>query len=251
MKKLLLVLGCSILFFASCTHAGNLQTTTNGQQEAVSQNQAGDNSLTAAKNRVGLKLEYGKAPLIIDKFLPWGMKREILTREYALKHYAKEETKIIPRVVVVHWTAGPTWQSAYQWFYKADRGDGTVNVSSQFLVDRDGSIYRLMPENKLARHIIGYNWCAIGIENVGGVENKEDLTPAQLKADTELIRYLQSKYPTIKFVWGHYQQNAARASGLYLENVPGYQSVKSDPGPKFMRSLRLNLETSGLIFYPE
>ena len=46
-----------------------------------------------------------------------------------------------------------------------------VNVSAHFLVDRDGTIYRLMPETRLARHVIGLNWCAIGIENVGGPES--------------------------------------------------------------------------------
>jgi N-acetylmuramoyl-L-alanine amidase len=107
------------------------------------------------------------APAMVDKFLPWTAERENLTRAYAEKHYSKNITEIVPRAVVVHWTAGPTWQSAWQWFAKAGRGDGTVNVSSQFIVDRDGTIYRLMPETKLARHIIGYNWCAIGIENVG------------------------------------------------------------------------------------
>jgi N-acetylmuramoyl-L-alanine amidase len=84
-------------------------------------------------------------------------------------------------------------------------------LASQFMVDRDGTIYRLMPETALARHIIGYNWCAIGIENVGGANNKkEDLTPAQLKANIKLIRYLHAKYPTIQYVFGHYQQVTAQ-----------------------------------------
>ena len=46
------------------------------------------------------------------------------------------------------------------------------------------------------RHIIGYNWCAIGIENVGGVNGVEDLTDAQLEANVELIKYLHKKYAT-------------------------------------------------------
>ncbi|MBQ6975254.1 MAG: N-acetylmuramoyl-L-alanine amidase [Selenomonadaceae bacterium] len=189
------------------------------------------------------------APNIIDKPVLWNDYREQLTLEYAQKHYGIATTTIEPRAVVVHWTAGPTWESAYYTFYDESRGDGTVNVSSQFIVDRDGTIYRTMPETNLARHVIGYNWCAIGIENVGGVGNVEDLTSAQLQANIELIRYLHEKYPSIEYVFGHYQQVAARASGLYIENVPNYYSIKEDPGEIFMSGLRNALEGDGLKFF--
>ena len=189
---------------------------------------------------------------IIDKPLPWSENRERLTREYAETHYGLSQTEINPQAVVVHWTAGDTWESAYNTFYDETRGDGsgTVNVSSQFIVDRDGTVLRLMPENKLARHAIGYNWCAIGIENVGGAGNVENLTEAQLQANISLIRYLREKYPEIKFVFGHYQQVEARASGLYIEKVQGYYSIKSDPGKIFMQKLKDALESDGFQFFP-
>lgn len=191
------------------------------------------------------------APNIIDKPVLWNDYREQLTLEYAETHYGMSITTIEPRAVVVHWTAGDTWESAYYTFYGETRGDGsgTVNVSSQFIVDRDGTIYRTMPETTLARHVIGYNWCAIGIENVGGVGNVEDLTDEQLQANIELIRYLHEKYPTIEYVFGHYQQVAARESGLYIENVQGYYSIKADPGKIFMNALRNELEGDGLKFF--
>ena len=191
-------------------------------------------------------------PVIVEKFVPWGENRERLTREYAERHYGMSITRIEPQAVVIHWTAGDTWTSAFYTFYDDTRGDGsgTVNVSSQFIVDRDGTIYQIMPDNYLARHVIGYNWCAIGIENVGGVRNVEDLTQAQLEANLELIRYLHAKYPAIKYVFGHYQQTVARESGLYIEKVAGYYSIKEDPGKKFMGKLRDNLQGEGLHFFP-
>ena len=192
-----------------------------------------------------------EAPNIVEQPVIWNETREQLTREYAQTHYGFSEISIVPQAVVVHWTAAGTWESAYWTFYHEDRGDGTLNVASHFIVDRDGTIYRLTSETALNRHIIGYNWCAIGIENVGGVGGKEDLTEAQLEANIQLIRYLRKKYPTIRYVFGHYQQNIARESGLYIEHVKGYHSVKSDPGPNFMRGLRQNLEQEGIIFYPE
>ena len=188
---------------------------------------------------------------IIDKPIAWSENRERLIEEYAQLHYGKSETRIIPQAVVVHWTVSETWQQAYNWFYNEEMADGTLNVASQFIVDRDGTIYRLSEETALNRHIIGYNWCAIGIENVGGIDGREDLTDAQLAANVELIKYLHEKYPTIKYVFGHYQQNAARISGLYIENVAGYYSIKSDPGAKFMRGLHTALSDENLIFFDE
>lgn len=188
---------------------------------------------------------------MLDKPIIWNEKREQLTREYAQTHYGYPATHMVPQAVVVHWTAGHTWESAYRTFYHEAGEDGTLNVASQFLVDRDGTVYRLTDETALTRHIIGYNWCAIGIENVGGVDGREDLTEEQLNANVHLIRYLRQKYPTIRYVFGHYQQDQARESGLYIENVADYYSAKIDPGPTFMRGLRLNLEGDGIIFYPE
>ncbi|MBQ7453535.1 MAG: N-acetylmuramoyl-L-alanine amidase [Selenomonadaceae bacterium] len=188
-------------------------------------------------------------PPFLDNFIPWSDYRDQLGDEYTLKHYGKIYREIVPQAVVVHWTAMGTLESNRNFFYNADRGDGTLNVASQFVVGRDGTVWRLMPETKFARHIIGYNHCAIGIENVGGYNHQEDLTDAQLAANVRLIKYLHAKYPTIKYVFGHYQQNVARASGLYIELVAGYHSVKDDPGPKFMRGLREQLEGDGLILY--
>lgn len=191
------------------------------------------------------------APAIVDQPVEWSAEREALTRAYAERHYGMNLAEIVPQAVVVHWTAGPTWESAYYHFYHAAAADGTMNYASQFIVDRDGTIYRILPETTMGRHIIGYNWCAIGIENVGGVGGAEDLTDEQAVANIELIRYLQEKYPTIRYVFGHYQQDAARASGLYIEQVEGYRSQKADPGSQFMQKLREGLATSGLMFFPE
>ena len=190
-------------------------------------------------------------PYIVDKPIAWSNYKEQLIAEYAQLHYGKNITRIVPQAVVVHWTASDTWESAWNWFYNEARSDGTLNVASQFIVDRDGTIYRLTDETALNRHAIGYNWCAIGIENVGGVNHTEDLTPEQLQSNIELIRYLHEKYPTIKYVFGHYQQVTARDSGLYIELVPNYYSIKDDPGPNFMRGLKEVLQADGLIFYAE
>ena len=191
--------------------------------------------------------------IFVDNFILWTEHRDELIDEYTLKHYGKICREIIPKAVVVHWTAIGTLESNYKFFYAEEMEDdeGRLNVASQFLVGRDGTIWRLMPETNFARHIIGYNHCAIGIENVGGYDGREDLTEAQLAANVQLIKYLHAKYPTIEYVFGHYQQDAARASGLYIELVKDYYAIKTDPGKIFMRGLRSELEGDGLTFFDD
>ena len=183
-----------------------------------------------------MSFAHAQEPPYVDNFILWTENRDKLIEEYTIKHYGQIYHEIVPQAVVVHWTAF---------------GTGRLNGASQFLVDRDGTIWRLMPETNFARHIIGYNHCAIGIENVGGYDGQEDLTDAQLSANIRLIKYLHAKYPTIKYVFGHYQQDLARSSGLFIENVPNYYAIKTDPGKKFMRGLREQLESDNLIFFDE
>ena len=174
-----------------------------------------------------------------------------LTREYSLEHYGREMTEIEPQAIVVHWTASATFESAYKHFYNsADPYDGTLNVASHFIIDRNGKIYQLTSETALNRHAIGYNWCAIGIENVGGVDGEEDLTESQLRANIEIIRHMKAKHKNIKYVFGHYQQDIARQSGLYIELVDGYYAEKIDPGKKFMTALRDELGDEFIFFEP-
>ncbi len=237
MKRLLIVLFA--LLFCIPVFASGGKNTTDKEQTA---------DLSGVKE-ISTSVRTVTAPIIIDRPVRLTEYRKRLTREYAFRHYGEEFTEIVPQAVIVHWTESPEADGVYEYFYKEARADGTLNVCSQFLVDRDGTIFRLTPETMLDRHAIGYNWCAIGIENVGGVDRKEDLTPEQLQADVLLIRYLWEKYPTVRYVWGHYQQKSAEKSGLYKESVSGYYHAKVDPGPKFMKALQKNLKDTGLLFF--
>ena len=195
---------------------------------------------------LGVALPAPALAAMVDKPIVWNARRKALTEQYARTHYGRAFTTITPRAVVVHWTADDKMASAWNWFNREASHRGTAQVASHFIVDRDGTIYRLTPETRLNPHAIGYNWCAIGIENVGGKGGREDLTQAQLKADAWLIRHLHKQFPTIRIVFGHYQQDQARSTGLYKELVPGYHSVKHDPGPKFMQGLKELLQGEGV-----
>lgn len=157
----------------------------------------------------------------------------------------KENAIISPKMIVVHWTAIPSLEKSYLAFKDSrlpgSRQDITnassLNVSAQFLVDQDGTIYSLLPETTMARHVIGLNHCAIGIENVGGTANKP-LTKKQLKSNIQLITYLKNKYPDIDYLIGHYEYTLFEEHPLWLEIDAKYRTQKTDPGETFMEGLR-------------
>jgi len=199
---------------------------------------------------------------IVDKPIDFGTQRIAMTKAYIKQHYGRtvKSIRITPRIIVLHWTAEMNFNKSFHRLKPerllTDRKDiakaSALNVSSQFMVDRDGTIYRLMPENWMARHVIGLNYSSIGIENIGGKGNKkEDLTPAQLRANSALVRYLKAKYPTIEYLIGHYEYRQMEKTPLWLEKDKGYRTVKSDPGKKFMRDVRKNVKALKLKMPPE
>ena len=186
---------------------------------------------------------------IIDKPIDFGKERIAMTKSYIKQHYGLKvnNIKITPKIIVLHWTAEMSFNKSFKRLQPqkllSDRKDivkaSALNVSSQFLVARDGTIFRLMPENWMARHVIGLNYSSIGVENVGGKGNKiDDLTPAQRKSNILLVKYLKAKYPSIEYLIGHHEYRQMESTSLWLEKDKGYRTVKSDPGKKFMSDIR-------------
>ena len=185
---------------------------------------------------------------IVDKPIDFGKERISMTKKYIKQHYGLKvnNIKITPKIIVLHWTAEMSFNKSFKRLQPqkllSDRKDivkaSALNVSSQFLVARDGTIFRLMPENWMARHVIGLNYSSIGVENVGGKGNKkDDLTPAQRKSNIALVKYLKAKYPSIKYLIGHHEYRQMESTSLWLEKDKGYRTVKADPGEKFMSDI--------------
>jgi N-acetyl-anhydromuramyl-L-alanine amidase AmpD len=183
---------------------------------------------------------------IMDRPIVFDEERSLLTLEYLSNRYGlqQEQPIIEPKMIVLHWTVIPNLEASYRAFEKSILPNwrpeiatvSGLNVSSQFLVDRDGSIYRLMSETTMARHVIGLNHCAIGIENVGGGKGQR-LTRAQKKANVWLVRYLKSKYE-IDYLVGHFEYTNFVGHPLWLETDGTYRTEKTDPGKAFLRKVK-------------
>lgn len=183
---------------------------------------------------------------IIEKPLDYSSRREKLSLEYLEKRHniRQEFPSIKPLMIVLHYTEGGTVKSNFDYFNHDEieaartfnRSKSLLNVSSHYLVDRDGTIYHLIPDTLFARHIIGLNYCAIGVENIGS--SKNPLTEAQVKANAALVRYLTKKHAAIQYLIGHTEYGAFRNTALWKETDPNYFTGKDDPGAEFMKMVR-------------
>lgn len=180
-----------------------------------------------------------------NKPVVFDAERKKLSIEYLRDRHGiiQDSATIVPRMIVLHWTAIATLEQSFDAMNptilpgarKGIASASSLNVAAQFLVDRDGMIFRQLPETAFARHVIGLNYCAIGVENVGG--SNALLTEDQLDANEALIRYLKKKY-NIEYVIGHHEYQSFIGHPLFKETDPNYLTVKSDPGDDFMIKIR-------------
>ncbi len=184
---------------------------------------------------------------IVDKPIDFSEKRVRLTLDYIHQHYGldPEDISITPKIIVLHWIETNDFEEAFNILkpetiqYGGIVADaGNLNVSAHFLVDRDGTVYRLMKETWMARHVIGLNYCSIGVENVGGAGGVDNMTPRQIEANANLVRYLVKKYPSIKYLIGHYEYTRMEHTPFWMEKDSTYRTVKTDPSEAFMQAVR-------------
>ena len=184
-------------------------------------------------------------PEIVERLLPWDDVRTELTKEYRRVHQGEADPgiTIVPKVIVLHWTGPGTLDSTWNTFAPSTlggrpglQGAGALNVSVHFVVDRDGTIVRLLPDDRFARHVIGLNQVSIGVENVGGGETMP-LTEAQVEANAALVHHLAVQH-AITHLIGHHEYRRLESHPYFVETDPTYRTGKIDPGPDFMKAVR-------------
>ena len=201
---------------------------------------------------VGMKVGFSQTKLdkIIDHPIQ-SEKRYQLMKEYAQAHYGMDHANLInPQVVVIHYSALATLRQTLTAFesdtisQSRDRlaSYGDVNVGTHYVVDKDGTIYTLLPTTLMARHVIGFNYTAIGIENVAADQGQ--LTDDQIRSNALIVDMLLKKHTSIRYLIGHleYMNQTMPHFKLFREDIEDYEpSIKIDPGFAFMRRLRNHL----------
>jgi len=180
-------------------------------------------------------------PPITVKLIPFGATRKAQMSDYSQRHYHQHTWKLTaPKAIVLHHTAGATWQPAWWTFanntaYESIPGKPEKpGVSAHFIVDKDGIIYQCVPLSVRARHAIGMNWSSIGIEFVQEGESGKDghwmdrqilARTAQANAGLRLVRYLQARFGIKKSdVVGHATANGSP----YFKEFTGIKNAAGD-----------------------
>lgn len=140
-------------------------------------------------------------PAIAASFIPFGPRRKAEMVSYARRHYgsfmAPTYRLMRPLVIVEHFTETATFSAAYNTF-ASDAPDSelheTPGTCAHFVIDRDGTIYQLVPTSVMCRHTVGLNWTAIGIEHVGFSDQQVLSDPRQMHSSLALTCWLRQRY---------------------------------------------------------
>jgi N-acetylmuramoyl-L-alanine amidase len=160
-------------------------------------------------------------PTIVQKPIPFPAKRKHEMAAYAKRHYGIDSYRLRdPHVIVEHYTVTPTFQATWNTF-APDTPDSELHelpgTCAHFVIDKDGTIYQLVPLSIMCRHTVGLNYTAIGIEHVGDSDAEVLHNKRQMAASLRLTRWLRCRYGiAVKNVIGH---NESLSSPYHHENV--------------------------------
>jgi N-acetylmuramoyl-L-alanine amidase len=154
-------------------------------------------------------------PAIVQKPIPFPQVRRAETAAYARRHYGLDTWRLrSPHVIVEHVTTTSSFSSVWNTF-AADAPDAELGerpgTCAHFVVDRDGTIYQLVPLSIACRHTVGLNWTAIGIEHVGRSDREVLANARQLRASLRLTLWLAARlHISLPNVIGHAESLTSR-----------------------------------------
>jgi len=166
--------------------------------------------------------------------IPYGRVREREMAAYSARHYGQRAARLRnPHVIVLHFTAGSTYSSAWNTFAANAPSLGELpGDCAQFVVGKTGGIHELVPPTIRCRHAIGLNYTAIGIEMVqeGGPGSHWadrqilDRRP-QIRAAVHLVAWLKQRYGiAMRNVIGHAMANHSP----FFKDLEGWRNDHTD-----------------------
>lgn len=173
-----------------------------------------------------------KPPIVAD-YIPFGAERRRQMADYSQRRYGDSSTALEPKVIVLHYTAGSTAQSAHSLFAANQPNGGELpGVVAHFIVDKDGVIYQQLPLDTRGRHTIGLNHVAVGIELVqeGGsgpewADQQILRRKKQMAGALALVAWLQEKYAIdYRDIIGH----ASADDHRYFKDLAGMDNDHGD-----------------------
>ena len=144
-------------------------------------------------------------------------------------------------LAVIHCTELPDLATAREYGERVLYPSGTGN-SGHYYIDRDGTVLRYVPDERIAHHVRGHNPRAIGIELVNRgrwpdwLDSRrqamdEAYPDVQVEALAALLRQLAAALPSLCFVAGH--EDLDRETVAASDDPSKQVQRKLDPGPRF------------------
>jgi N-acetylmuramoyl-L-alanine amidase len=173
-------------------------------------------------------------PRVVSRPIPYDAQRKADMRAYARRHYGIDDHRLRdPKVIVQHYTVTDTFEPVYNAF-APNRPDPELGelpgICAHYVIDRDGTIYRLVSTRIMCRHTVGLNWTSIGIEHVGRSDAQVLGNRRQMATSLRLTRMLQGRHGiSTRNVIGH---NENRSSPFHRERVARLRSQTHGDFPK-------------------
>jgi N-acetylmuramoyl-L-alanine amidase len=158
--------------------------------------------------------------------IPFPQKRKDEMGAYSLRHYGIDSYRLIhPHLIIWHYTDSTTYASVYNTFAD-DVPDVQFHelpqVCTHFVITTHGTIHQLVPLDLMCRQVVGLNYTAIGIENVGESDQQVLDDPGQYRAALRLTRWLRCRFHIpVRNVIGH---NESLQSPYFREFVPAFRN---------------------------
>jgi N-acetylmuramoyl-L-alanine amidase len=142
--------------------------------------------------------------------------------------------------IVIHDTESETARAALSWFETRQSG-----VSAHYVIDRDGTLYRCVPDADRAWHA--------GRSVLAGRENINDVS-----IGIELVGFATQPYPDVQIdaLVALCVELCGRYPAITLDRIVGHEHIavpagrKTDPGPHFPWNTvraRIQLELTSLV----
>ena len=190
-------------------------------------------------------------PVIRWDPIPFGPTRRAQTTAYVRRHYGsfikRPSWRLVhPHVIVIHYTDA-SYHSTFNTFAN-DVPDSELHelpaTSAHFVIGTDGTIHQLVSLGTIARHTVGLNWTAIGIEHVGYSDAQVLGDRSQMAASLKLVHWLACRYHIqVRNVIGH---NESLSSPYHHEDVAALRTqTHSDFDRRDMNTYRSRLRRLG------
>jgi N-acetyl-anhydromuramyl-L-alanine amidase AmpD len=186
-------------------------------------------------------------PRIVEDSISYGGERREQMAGYSQRHYGEREWRLRdPDAVVLHYTAGGTYSSAWSAFDSNAPNRGELpGVCAHYVVKKSGRIAELVPPRIRCRHAVGLNHRSIGIEMVqeagpGSAWADRQILDRkpQIRAALRLVDWLQGRFEIATGdVIGHSMAN----DSPYFKDLKGWRNDHTDWLEKDVKVFRKRL----------